>query len=142
MDKFAQRLRDDAASIQPTISPELDYRLRASLSGTTQDRPEEEDVRRPAIFWWASSLTGLAAALAVVAILNLNEAPEVSAPVATINPPTDRSLPRLPLRAEVAMITSPLQKELDNLAADLRKARDEVATDVESVLPTEQRKQP
>jgi hypothetical protein len=142
MDKFSQRLRDDAARIQPSISPELDYRLRASLSGVTQDKPPEEDVRRPAIFWWASSLTGLAAALAVVAILNLGETPEVSAPVATINPPADRSLPRLPLRAEVAMITSPLQKELDNLAADLRKARDEVATNVESVLPTEQREQP
>jgi hypothetical protein len=142
MDKFAQRLRDDATTIQPEISPELDYRLRASLSGVTQDRPEDAVVKRPAIFWWASSLTGLAAALAVVAILNATDSPEVIAPVATINPPADRSLPRLPLRAEVAMITSPLQKELDNLAADLRKARDEVATDVESVLPTEQRDPP
>ncbi len=134
MDKLAKRLREDAADIDAAVSPELDYRIRASLKGVTQERPVEP--ARSPMFWWASSLTGLAAALLIVVVMNLGGEPETPVPVVS-SPPPDRSLPRLPLRTEAAMITSPLQKELDDLAADLRKARDEVASDVESVLPPE-----
>lgn len=135
MDKLAKRLREDAAAIDAPVSPELDYRIRASLEGVVQERPVEPT--RSLVFWWASSLTGLAAALLVVVLFNVGGGSEEPVPVVNSTPPPDRSLPRLPLRTEAAMITSPLQKELDDLAADLRKARDEVASDVESVLPPE-----
>ena len=70
MDKLATRLRDDAQAINVEVSPELDARSAASLKGVTPEVPIRRALppSRQPWFWWASSLTGVAAALAVVVL--------------------------------------------------------------------------
>ncbi len=136
MDRLAERLRKDAADIHVDVSPELDNRIRASLAGITPEAPREEQPRHPPWFWWASSLTGLAAAVAVIAIINTGgPTTPASMPVAATQ--TDivlPELPALPLKAEQAMSISPLEQELSNIQSDLEKARDAVSEDVRQIF--------
>jgi hypothetical protein len=133
MDKLEQALKDDASKIRAEISPELDYRIRASLEGI---RPESEPSgsRRPISLWWASSLTGATAAIVVIVLVNKG----VFAPgpvtddiqLADVNgiaapPPI---LPDLSTRA--AVLAGPLEQELENLESDIQKARDAVRKDL------------
>lgn len=131
MDKLALQLRKDADDIDVDVSPELDNRIRASLQSVTPETPRSSEPRRSPLFSWASSLTGLAAAVAVIVVLNLDTPGPEPVPVASNQPVLELpELPRLPLKAESAMITSPLQKELEDFQADLEKARQEVSEDV------------
>lgn len=132
MDKLEQRLREDAALIRAEISAEFDKRLSASLEAAAAERPvPRERGRAPGSFWWASSLTGLAAAAGLIALLNLWPAatdenavrPTVAGPVG--DPPI---MPLL--RVETAVLTAPLEQELDDLEADLEKARKAVREDL------------
>ncbi len=128
MDKLARQLRQDAERIQVQVSDELDDRIAASLRGVTpidEDRVSVPKTWRPAL-WWASSLTGVAAAVAVIAIVNVTKTPEPAATPADIL----AEIPRMDLRAETAMMTSPLQEELDKLQSDLRKAERRVREDI------------
>ncbi len=135
MDKLGERLRDDAASIDAEISAELDHRIQASLQGVAPERARPvSQPARPYSFWWASSLTGIAAAIAVIAIINLERpAPEPIAgnsvkPLVSVQPPV---MPGIDLKAEAAMLTSPLQQELEALQSDLEKAEQAVRENVE-----------
>jgi len=128
MDKLADRLRDDAARIDVSISDELDHRIEASLRAVT---PEvEPPVRQPArspLFWWASTITGVAAALAVIALVNM-QAPEetqIAPPAAIVSVPQ-----MIDINAESVMLTAPLQQELENLQSDLKKAEEKVKRDI------------
>lgn len=129
MDKLANRLKQDAEQIEVSVSEELDQRITASLRGVTPEG--QAGVRRerakPLGFWWASSLTGIAAAAAVIVIINLQQAEE--APQAT---PTDivAAVPVIDWQAETAALTGPLQQELEDLRADFRKAEKKVKTDI------------
>jgi hypothetical protein len=129
MDKLANRLREDAANIEVRVSDELDRRIAASLERVAAESraaaPRRK--RRPALFWWASSLTGLAAAVAVIAILNIEEPP---GPVSATPDNFVADLPAIDLRAETAMLAGPLQKELDALESDLRKAEERIRSDI------------
>jgi hypothetical protein len=129
MDKLGKRLRDDAASIDAEISAELDYRIRASLHGVEPERARPaSQPARPYSRRWASSLTGIAAAIAVIAIINLERpGPE---PIVS-NPVQPLVLPIINLKVEAAMLTSPLQQELEALQSDLRKAEQAVREDVD-----------
>lgn len=128
MDKLARQLRDDAQRIDVSVSNELDRRIEASLHAVT---PEFEDshpvpVARPPLFWWASTITGVAAAVAVIAIANWR------APDQPVPPPVNiaAAIPAIGLRAETAMLTGPLQQELDRLQSDLKKAEEKVKQDI------------
>jgi len=129
MDKLANRLREDAAKIEVRVSDELDRRITASLERAAAESrgaaPRQKG--RPARFWWASSLTGLAAAIAVIAILNIEEPP---GPVSATPDNFVADLPAIDLRAETAMLAGPLQKELDALESDLRKAEERIRSDI------------
>ncbi len=129
MDKLAERLRADAERIEVRVSDELDRRIRASLESTAHETrvAKPEPVRRLPRFWWASSLTGLAAAIAIIAFLNI-DAP-TPPPSAT---PTYvmADIPPIDLRAETAALAGPLEQELENLEADLRKARERIREDI------------
>lgn len=132
MDKFAKQLKDDAAQIDVQISDELDRRISASLQGVSPEVHEPPLVRRrPAIFWWASSLTGVAAALTIVAIINsysqIEEAPAVSPGT---SPVTVATIPSIDWKAESAMLTRPLQQELLDLQSDLKKAEEKVKREI------------
>ena len=133
MDKFTKKLREDAAMIDAEISAQLDSRVRASLTaiepeGARQRKP----ARRPVSFWLASSLTGVAAALAVIAVLNINDSSEPAAVPRTVsaNPAQPLEIPALDLDVEAAMLTGPLARELEDLQADLKKAEEVVRGDV------------
>ena len=128
MDKLANRLRADAERIDVNVSDELERRIDASLQAVTPeaaDRPPPP-AARPALFWWASTLTGVAAAIAVIAIVNLRTpAQEEVVPVEFV-----ATVPPIELKAETAMLTAPLQEELDRLQSDLRKAEEKVKRDI------------
>jgi hypothetical protein len=130
MDKFSNRLREDAAKIDAEISPELDERIRASLHNISPEaaRPRPQPMRSHT-FWLASTVTGVAAALALIAIINLDDddvLPEVTAD----NAVQQIVFPELDLNAEAAMLTGPLSDELEKLQQDLRKAEAAVREDV------------
>ena len=129
MDKLANRLRHDAENIDAKVSDELDRRIRSSLNGVTPltDQQATALPARPAGFWWASSLTGIAAAVALIAIVNLEQ--EAPVPQAT---PADifAVVPTIDLKTETAMMTSPLQQELDALQSDIRKAERRVREEI------------
>lgn len=130
MDKLTRQLRDDAARIDASISPELDARINASLHAVT---PVKEASPRPRSwsFWLASSLTGAAAAIAVIAIVNMRQ-PEVAEPaaVAAVEQDTSYTVPVFDLKAETAVLTNPLSEELQALQSDLKKAEQKVREDV------------
>ncbi len=128
MDKLAERLRDDAARIEVDVSDELDRRIEASLHATTpESTATARPLAKPPLFWWASTITGVAAAIVVIAIVNwrVEEPPNTVAPVDLM-----ASTPRIELNAEAAMLTAPLQEELDKLQSDLKKAEKKVRQDI------------
>ncbi len=133
MDKLAERLREDAASIDATISDELNSRIQASLQGVQPEGAAGTvEPARPRWFWWASSLTGVAAALVLIAIVNLR-APEPAPAVAEV-PVKPLVLPAIQWRTETAVLTSPLEQEIDNLQSDLKKAEEAVREDIDRLF--------
>ncbi len=126
MDKLAERLREDAARIDVDVSDELDRRIEASLHAATPPAPARPSAKPP-LFWWASTITGVTAAIVVIAIVNwrVEDQPDPVAPVDLM-----ASTPRIELNAEAAMLTAPLQEELDKLQSDLKKAEEKVRRDI------------
>ena len=129
MDKLANRLGRDAQNIQVEVSAELDDRLSASLRNVTprESRKAAPVAGRPATFWWASSLTGIAAAAAVIVIVNLQQA---EAPASATPANIAAVVPVIDWKTETAMLTGPLQEELDALRADMEKAEKKVRDDI------------
>jgi hypothetical protein len=135
MDNLATRLKDDAARIDVQVSDELDRRISASLQGITPEAPEVPEApqnrQRPAIFWWASSLTGGAAALVVIAVINSHSQVQVdSLDQPEMSPVAVATTPTIDWKTESAMLTRPLQKELLDLQADLKKAEEKVKKEI------------
>ncbi len=131
MENFEDRLRRDAEDIRAVVSPELDDRIRASLESTAPVRPDNRPRHRPGWFWIASSLTGAAAALALIAVVNVNEQPAPMAPVSAAPNVVAISMPQLDVRP--AMLGS-LETELENLKGDLKKAEQVVRDDIDKIL--------
>ena len=127
MDKLAKQLREDAEEIDVTVTDELDHRIAASLRAVTPVAEKTPATgSRPPLFWWASTITGVAAAIAVIAIVNwqTEEQPVATpVPLAELQPPIE-------LNMEAAMLTAPLQEELEALQSDLKKAEDTVRREI------------
>jgi len=133
MDKLASTLREDAADIDADISAQLDSRIRASLNAIEPEVVRQRKAaRRPVSFWLASSLTGIVAAFAVIALLNMTDSNEPASVPRTVvgNTVPPVGLPALDLEVEAAMLASPLTQELEDLQADLKKAQELVRGDV------------
>ena len=139
MDEFEKRLKRDADAIQAEVSPALKARIDASLQGV---EPIRQAGRKPASvsFWWASTVTGLAAALLVIALVNWNQPGQDVPPAETTAAlPTESELPTEPampigpemLDIRTADFTSPLEQELINLQSDIEKARESVEEDLD-----------
>ena len=126
MDKLAKQLREDADRINVAVSDELDQRIEASLRSVTPVRERAAPRGRPPLFWVASTLTGAAVALAVIAIVNRQVPEEPTAPPVTVAEVT----PTIDLNIEAAMLTAPLQQELEALQSDLKKAEEKVKRDI------------
>jgi anti-sigma-K factor RskA len=135
MDKLAEQLRADAARIESAISPELDARIRASLEGITPEpvtqRPSKWESKSFSS-WWISSLTGVAAALVLIIVVNL-QAPD-PAPVLSNSTPQPLILPAIEWHARTAVLTSPLEQEIENLQSDLKKAEEAVRQDIDRLF--------
>ncbi len=133
MDNLAKQLRDDAERIKCTVSEELDERIRASLQGITPEAVAQPAPRSKSFsFWFASSLTGVAAAATIIAIVNL-QGPEPM-PEATNTVPTPLNLPTIQWHAETAVLTIPLEQEIENLQSDLKKAEEAVKQDIDRLF--------
>jgi len=137
MDEFEKRLKRDADAIQAEVTPELRARIDASLRGTGQVRPANRQAEpAPANLWWASSLTGLAAAVMVIVLINWDRTESVPVPAETI---ADVTVPADPdplmappvLDIRTADFTSPLEDELVRLQSDIEKARESVKKDLD-----------
>lgn len=131
MDKLSHRLHRDADNIEVVVSNELDQRIAASLRSIT---PEAGSVsvpksRRPEMFWWASSLTGIAAAIAVIIIVN-SQAPVEPATVTATPTNIIAAVPVIDWKTETAMLTGQLQQEFDDLQSDIKKAEKKVREDI------------
>jgi hypothetical protein len=136
MDEFEDRLKRDAEDIRAEISPELRLRIDASLRATEQIRPVPESRTSGSSLWWASSLTGLAAAIIVIVLINWKQTATEQAPVP---PVVDRTVPvavdeqpgLYPPRLKTADFTNPLEEELVKLQADIERARENVKKDMD-----------
>ena len=129
MDDLAKKLRADAEQIEVSISPQLEDRIRASLESSTQDRPQAVSKKQPRSFWWASSLTGIAAAVAVIAIINIS-GPDPDTAV-TQPPPPSLSASRIDFNLKPAVLTQTLEQELQDIQSDLKKAEQAIREDLE-----------
>lgn len=133
MDKLAQQLRQDAEKIEVTVSGELDHRIAASLRSVTPETGSIAAPRshRPALFWWASSLTGIAAATAVIVIVNTQQPVEPATPIPAPTPASVVAVvPVIDWKTETAALAGPLQQELDALQSDIKKAERKVRDDI------------
>ena len=133
MDKLERRLKEDAGLIKAELAPELQERIRASLESTEPAKQTPRTTKTPGTsLWWASSLTGLAAAALLIVVINWNGGVEPVEEVADAAPPgiTWSIQSGFPLNAETAEWTAPLEEELKNLQSDLEKARETVERDL------------
>jgi hypothetical protein len=137
MDEFEKRLKRDADAIEAKVSPELRNRIDATLRGTEPIRVAESRRDRPTPgLWWASTLTGVAAVLMIIVLVNWGRpvaTPVPETPVADMTVPPDSVLDTPPplLDIRTADFTSPLEEELDRLQSDLEKARESVKKDLD-----------
>lgn len=134
MDEFENRLKRDAEEIRAGISPELRTRIDASLRATEQIRPVPESPASGMNLWWASSLTGLAAAVIVIVLINWNRPTNELVPVEAVasvpdNINQNQGLYRPQLKT--ADFTRPLEEELIRLQADIERARKNVREDID-----------
>ncbi len=135
MDEFENRLKRDAEDIRAEASPELRSRIAASLRATDQIRPVPESRASGMNLWWASSLTGLAAAIIVIVLINWNRPTTGMAPGEPVAGETEpgyvneiQSLYRPQIKT--ADFTKPLEEELVRLQADIERARESVKEDI------------
>jgi hypothetical protein len=132
MDKLAQQLREDSDNIKVEISPELDARIRASLEGVRQEARRPPAGRtRTASFWWGSSLTGIAAAVAVISVINLSDFR--TEPAVTQPPPQQFAMPKFAWKPKAAILTETLEQELDDIQSDLKKAEQVIKKDLDEI---------
>lgn len=136
MDEFAERLKQDAGEIRANVSAEFSRRIEASLRTDRQQEPETKSHTPGANLWWASSLTGLTAAVLVIALINWNRPDALPTPeqpmVGTVVPDYVEQLQnRFELQTETADFADPLEEELEKLAADIEKARKSLREDVD-----------
>lgn len=131
MDKLAKALREDAERIDVTVSADLDKRLRASIENASTPAVNGRAARKPVTrIGWASALTGMALAAAVIFVVNFDQADTPDAPSAVV-PPLESVTGALPrLNTETALFTAPLTEELENLEADLKKAERAVKREI------------
>ena len=136
MDEFENRLKRDAEDIRAEVSPELRARIDASLRATEQIRPVPASRTSGMNLWWASSLTGLAAAIMIIVLINWNGPTTELVPVEPVAHETEpdyvNELPSLYRpKIKTAEFTNPLEEELVRLQADIERARQNVKEDID-----------
>ncbi len=137
MDEFENTLKRDAENIRTEVSPELQARIDASLRATQRIQPVAESHVSGINLWWASSVTGLAAAIIVIVLINWNRP---TAEPMSVEQIADRTVPVAvdelqgfspPRLIKTADFTTPLEEELVRLQADIERARANVREDID-----------
>lgn len=137
MDEFEKRLKRDADAIEAEVSAELRGRIDASLHGIEPLRPVSGKApSSPVSLWWASSLTGLAAAVLVIVLVNWNRqgpepVPRETMVEMTVPADPDPLLTAPILDIRTADFAGPLEEELLKLQSDIEKARESVRKDLD-----------
>ena len=138
MDKLERKLKQDAADIDATVTPELQARLDATLHALESKSPPARKSQTGLDWWWLSSLTGIAAALLLIVYLNRGGVVEesVAPPVAVESMPDIMIAPlaEIPLDIRSAEFADPLAQELENLQSDFEKAREKLGFDPDKTL--------
>jgi hypothetical protein len=143
MDEFEKRLKEDAASIKADVSTQLKARIESSVHATERARSEAESAPgnrgSRSLPWWVSGVTGLVAAVLVIALLNRNTTTEPIVPIeeqtAIVVPEYVRQFHTdFTLNAVNADFTGPLESELEKLKSDLEKARKNVEQDLKATF--------
>lgn len=133
-----RRLRDDAMQIDATVSPQLRQRIDASIHSARQVRSVAAPRDRRRSYWWASSLTGVTAALLIMLWIGRDQnSPGIDPGIetATTTEPRGNDVFRpFPLEARTADLTEPLEEELEHLQSDLERVRDGVKRDLRNAL--------
>ena len=131
MDKFERRLIEDAELIKAELSLEMQKRIQASVESTMPEKPTAPGKQPSGLgLWWASSLSGLAAAALLIAIVNWNSTVEPVENSPATAPSAWLLQGGIPLNTETADWAAPLEEELKNLQSDLEKARENVERDL------------
>jgi hypothetical protein len=142
MDELKSRMKQDADAIRTETTPELRARIDASLHCARETVPPSPITpNRSSSLWWASSITGLTAAILIVVLANWNKPVEPEVPDISAGTQMPLSNPvSLPegwqigeeflLNVESADLTRSLEEELINLQSDLEKAKENVERDV------------
>lgn len=137
MDEFENRLKRDADAVHAPVSPELRERIDASIRATNRIQPVADDRAPGHNLWWASSLTGLAAAVVVIVLINWNQPTTELAP---LEPVANRTVPAAfeeiqglnpPRLIKTAEFATPLEEEMARLQADIERAQATVRKDIE-----------
>ncbi len=136
MKEFDRRLKNDALTIDAEVSAEWRARMDASLRATKRLPAVAPQKRAAGRLWLASSLTGVASALVIIAVMNWNRheeppAPEVAALPRTVPEHVATSPAASFLDIRTAEFTEPLEEELQHLQSDLEKARRNMRRDLE-----------
>ena len=143
MDEFEQRLKEDAASIRAEVSPELKKRIASSVHATERLGKEinvaNDSHDHRSLPWWLSGLTGLVAAVLIIALLNRNTQVDPVEPAeeqtAVVVPEFVKQLHTdFYLNVENADFTGPLENELEMLKSDLEKAKLNVEQDLKAAF--------
>ena len=138
MDKLERQLKQDAADIDATVTPELQARLDATLHALEPKSPPARKSQFGPGWWWLSSLTGVAAALLLIVYLNRGGVVEepVAPSIADDSTPDIMIAPlaEIPLDIRSAEFADPLAKELENLQSDFEKARQKLGFDPDKTL--------
>lgn len=133
MDELERRLRADAAELSVEVSEPLGKRIDAALAAAV--RVEEPPRVRQRRFGWMSALSGAAAAMVAILLLNLRAErapapPNPDAQTRTVPVVVEQTQSPFVLDTRSAVLTDPLEEELEHLKADFERARDEVAGDL------------
>jgi len=98
--------------------------LRGISPAPEQDRKSPS---RPFSMWWASSITGVAAVVAIIAVINMQQPEPESMTDPAVLP---LALPFVKWQTKTAVLTGPLQQEYEDLQADLKKAEQALRDDI------------
>ena len=133
MDELERRLRADAAELSVEVSEPLGKRIDAALAAAVRvEQPPRVRQRR---FWWMSALSGAAAAMVAILLLNLRAErlpapPNPDAQTRIVPVVVEQTQSPFALDTRSAVLTEPLEEELEHLKADFERARDEVTGDL------------
>ena len=130
MDKLEQRLKQDAAAIDATVTTDLRARIDASIAPVPREQPPQHRGRFP--LWLALPAAAVLAAI-VLWMPRFNEPERDQQFTATPSYEAEQALP-FDLQVQPVALTEPLEHELVSLRSDLQRVRIAIEQELRSTL--------